>query len=456
MSKYNKNGSLAIISSSRPSVQIIDPITKAHKHKGDVSLLYSSPGATVRFSRDGKHLARSVSSPYIAVVNIEEDIWVSKLMTTAGSTVQDISFSDSIMLCAVSAADKIAIYDAITFDKLANPTVLPGFVTYGCDISPDGSIAVLTGKIAPHIVLYNTADWSVIPNPSTVPVNDAVSCHFSPDGAFLAMACLASPFIYVYDTSDWSLVTIPVKPTVATYAVRFNNSSTRLAVVSGSTSSVSEPIVYDTSDWSRVAVPAFNPGTQYITTGNWNDVTWVSDDVVVGVNAGFPSILYYNLSNQSVEIDESMYSITGCDGLYNLVYEVNGTIDESLVADTWLATVADLKTGSVLNIVEFTGASFSVGVPTPDPVTVTISAKQGDMWQASLLNVDLGTMVFPTDPITSPYYYIVTIAGGTGVTEPVWPVGVGGTVVDGTVTWQRVERLITPVTQSPLIPTVSV
>lgn len=49
------------------------------------------------------------------------------------------------------------------------------------------------------------------------------------------------------------------------------------------------------------------------------------------------------------------------------------------------------------------------------------------------------------------YWFKATVAGTTGATEPTWPTTLGGTVVDGTVTWAaiRARRLVGTVTASP-------
>ena len=456
MSINNKNGSLAVsLGANRPSTLIIDPVSGNPINRANTSHMYGAGGNAIRYSRDGKWLGKATGIPYVAVSNIEDDTWVAKTMISAGSTVHDVAFNDTVMMCAVSSSNFIALYDTVNFIRMADPLVLPPSATYSCDFSPDGTIAVLTMKVAPHIVMYDTSDWSVIANPASVPVNDVTSCHFSPDGAYLAMTCITSPFIYVYETTTWTFETIPVTPTIATYGVRFNKSSTRLAIVQGSVVNAPAPIVYDTSDWSQVSVPPFNVGAGYYVSGNWNDVTWIADDKVVGANSGFPGAIQYDLTEQIFHNYENFYNALAVDGYYDIHYEVNGTIDEALVADTWIATVTDLKTGSVLGIEEFTGTTFSVRVPTDDSVTVTVSAKQGGEWETAIFHT-VDELVFPTDPISTPYYYKVTVAGITGATEPVWPVTAGGTVVDGAVTWQRVERLIQPITQSPLIPTVVV
>ena len=62
-------------------------------------------------------------------------------------------------------------------------------------------------------------------------------------------------------------------------------------------------------------------------------------------------------------------------------------------------------------------------------------------------------LIFPTNPATTPYYYKATTGGTSGIAEPVWGTSPGSTIPDGSVVWEYVERLIQPITQGPIIPT---
>lgn len=52
-----------------------------------------------------------------------------------------------------------------------------------------------------------------------------------------------------------------------------------------------------------------------------------------------------------------------------------------------------------------------------------------------------GDLIRPKDETA--FYYQCTVGGTTGTSEPTWPTTAGGTVVDGSVTWQRVAALNT-------------
>jgi hypothetical protein len=66
-------------------------------------------------------------------------------------------------------------------------------------------------------------------------------------------------------------------------------------------------------------------------------------------------------------------------------------------------------------------------------LTYTSSNNNAAAW-AALTPYIVGNEVQPTVP--NQYTYVCTVAGNSAAGEPVWPVVIGNTVVDGTVTWQ--------------------
>jgi len=58
-------------------------------------------------------------------------------------------------------------------------------------------------------------------------------------------------------------------------------------------------------------------------------------------------------------------------------------------------------------------------------------------WEASTVYV---TNRHVSSTVLSDFYYKATVAGTTGGSEPTWPVVLGNTVVDGTVTWEAVSK----------------
>lgn len=130
---------------------------------------------------------------------------------------------------------------------------------------------------------------------------------------------------------------------------------------------------------------------------------------------------------------------------------ISGTITESLPITRWLVRSYLLSSGILVANAISTDGTFSLNMPIAYhyPQTVTVTPYQGDLW-VTLTAYAVDDLVFPIDPITTPYYYKCTVSGTSGSTEPTWPTS--GTVSDGTVTWEFVSELVQPITHSPLIP----
>lgn len=137
---------------------------------------------------------------------------------------------------------------------------------------------------------------------------------------------------------------------------------------------------------------------------------------------------------------------------------ITGTIAETVAVVDWMIRAYRLDTGVLTAQLQAIAGAFTLEVPPAHitPSLVTVSPIQGIPWRAVTAQL-IDDLVFPTDPETTPYYYKCTVSGTgvdgvTGSVEPTWPTGVGNTVVDGTVTWEVVERMIQPITHSPMIP----
>ena len=63
------------------------------------------------------------------------------------------------------------------------------------------------------------------------------------------------------------------------------------------------------------------------------------------------------------------------------------------------------------------------------------------LWEASTAQT-LGYSAEPT--VQNDRRYVVTTAGTSGASEPTWPVGIGSTVLDGSITWTCVSRTHEP------------
>jgi len=124
---------------------------------------------------------------------------------------------------------------------------------------------------------------------------------------------------------------------------------------------------------------------------------------------------------------------------------------ESLSATNFSAVVTNANTGFIMSKTTVSGANPTINLSTNDPCFVTLYPDYGTIWAANTAYA-LNDKVFPTDPVTTPYYYECTTAGTSDSVEPTWPTS-AGTVNDGTVAWTLVEQMVQPITQGPLIPT---
>lgn len=121
--------------------------------------------------------------------------------------------------------------------------------------------------------------------------------------------------------------------------------------------------------------------------------------------------------------------------LDNLALGLYGTA-ASVVGGSAVAEAHDLYKSSTA------GVSMKNPVNYPDISAVTVTSVDGDtatVWQATTAYA-LNEYHVPTSPNT--YYYKATVAGTSSGSEPTWPTTAGGTVVDGTVTWTCMGKII--------------
>lgn len=409
-------------------------------------------------SNDSNYIALTHSiSPYFQVYDVHTwtKVSIPTVLPSAACASTAFNPDDSLLAVGSNTTPYILIYNTSDWSKLVDPSELPTGAVSSVKFSKDGSLLAVSHTTTPFITIYNTSDWTKVTNPSTLPAGNGHSVDFNDDDSLMVVGHFTSPYITIYNTATWSKLTNPSSlPNYTGRDVTFSPDGSKLAVAHDIAPTLT---LYNTSDWTKRSITQY---TREFTAGTIGyKCPWIDNNNFLFTCNSVPPIVTYDATT-GVAYDPIDYlppTAINAISIRGSKWEINGTIDEALVADTWIALVFDVETKSILGTVEFTGVSFTVPVPTSNPVTVTVYAKQGDMWEASLAGVALDQLVFPTDPISTPYYYKATGGGGTtGATEPVWPVDAGGTVVDGTVTWQRVERLIQPISQSPLIPTVVV
>jgi hypothetical protein len=92
--------------------------------------------------------------------------------------------------------------------------------------------------------------------------------------------------------------------------------------------------------------------------------------------------------------------------------------------------------------VAYAGALVMTDYPLDIESTVTVEAQGGvaAIGWVTLTAKSLGAYGKPT--VSNGLYYKATVAGTTGASQPTWPTTVGATVVDGTVTWTCMGKIV--------------
>ena len=132
----------------------------------------------------------------------------------------------------------------------------------------------------------------------------------------------------------------------------------------------------------------------------------------------------------------------------HLNVNITGTIAETLIATNFIVKAHRADTSQLTAETTTTTSSFTLSVPDL-PHYVTVMADQGDRHETEHAYA-VGDKVFPTNTTLYPFYYECTVAGTTGVLEPVWNTAIGSTTADNSVTWTLKEHLIQPVTHFPV------
>lgn len=163
------------------------------------------------------------------------------------------------------------------------------------------------------------------------------------------------------------------------------------------------------------------------------------------------------ISTNYNSIQDSLALYSGADA-YVLTKSIPVSIAENVAVVDWIIRAYRLDNGILTAELKTIAGVFELPIPNDQwyPSMVTIAPDQGVSWVGSTAQF-VDDLIFPTDPKTTPYYFKCTVSGTgvdgvTDLTEPAWPVVPGQTVIDGTVTWEVVERMIQPVTHSPMIP----
>lgn len=447
----------------RPYLYLRDPVSKAYTtpfgivNDPDAAInnMDINPAQTVLAigGNTGKHLQLYDLTDFSEIVAISP---------TIGSDVNGVAFNHdgSLLAVAYETTPFLRVYNTSTWVALSDVAVPREGIAFSVAWNHDSSLLAIcgnaTGGTDPDLQVYETATWTQVTITGLAADNLTAigyDVEFSPDDSLLILGMHTTPNGFqVYNTSDWSLQSAVAESQSYVVGLRISPDGSSVAMVNTTGNDI---YLYDTTAWLKTTL-AF-PDTINLANAK-AFIDWRNNDIITIFRNALPYLVSYDINTELAIEDEIVLTSMGAIKYVpeSTLYEVNGTIDESLVADTWIATAHEHLSGNFLGSTEFTGAAFSIDVGAVKGCSVTVSAKQGDIWEPSLTSIVIGDKIIPTDPVSTPYYYIATVAGTTAITEPVWPVTPAGTVTDGSVTWQRVERLIQPVTQSPLVPTVKV
>jgi len=243
------------------------------------------------------------------------------------------------------------------------------------------------------------------------------------------------------------------------YGWGFHNSSPAVIRYGGNSSSYGSQ--YLAGDVVSVAIDLDAHKIWFGINGVWQN----SGNPETGVNPAFsnlsgeiyPMVSIYSGGNQiTAHFATASLTYTPPAGFGELVgLTLALTLSESLVADQFLVTVFDADTGdlNIRTVLTAPGGVVDMTSHVPTPVFVTLYPDIGSVWKPSQ-SYAINAKVFPTNPISTPYYYKRLTAGTSGTTEPTWPTTPGGQCDDGAVTnaWELVEHLVQPITNGPLIP----
>jgi hypothetical protein len=134
-----------------------------------------------------------------------------------------------------------------------------------------------------------------------------------------------------------------------------------------------------------------------------------------------------------------------------------GTITEDTDHTDFVVRAHRLDTGALAGELASTGGAYEIpvmisGAGYAGPVMLSAYQKLGTVWVANTAYAS-GAYVFPPEPVTDPHVFKCTTAGTShSTTEPAWDTTPGNTTSDGTVIWTCQGRMVQPLLQGPLIP----
>jgi WD40 repeat protein len=273
---------------------------------------------------------------------------------------------------------------------------------------------------------------------------------FNPGNTVLAYVSSSGNIIKCFNTSDLSQISITGLGTISPRDCDFSPDGSLLAIAHAVNGPGQTLTLIETTGWTVV--------NQIVVGSEARCVRWVDNERLLVGTSNRSGTFYAVYLGASAAVDEIINLPYHFNDLltmelirYEQPYKIEGTIEEQLAADTWRATAYDVETGEFVAQAVTSGNSFTMPREDTRLVSITVDTYQGEKW-TPFTNLAVGDKIIPTSPADVPYYFEVITAGMTDGTEPVWNTQVGGQTTDGTVVYERVERLIQPVTQSPIRP----
>lgn len=132
------------------------------------------------------------------------------------------------------------------------------------------------------------------------------------------------------------------------------------------------------------------------------------------------------------------------------LYELNLNIAGSTAASGFNVFVNDLD-GNLITKESLQNGDSTILMPDAKPVCLTVFQECGEVWKGGKY-YGVGALIFPTNLTQTPFYYRNRYGGITGDTQPTWLTDTEKFTLDGTCTWELVERFNQPISQAPLIP----
>lgn len=132
------------------------------------------------------------------------------------------------------------------------------------------------------------------------------------------------------------------------------------------------------------------------------------------------------------------------------LHSLNLTINGSNAAQSFNIFVHDLQ-GELITKNNVQNGTSEILMPNQNAVSVTVTQECGEKWQAGKYYKS-GSLIIPTNPQTTPFYYRNRVGGISSLVEPIWSTNPEIFTHDSGCIWEVVERFNQPITQFPLIP----